>query len=84
MDWSVQWTDQGLRDLSALDPPVAKRVVAKLEQAVENPEHYFRRLAGSGDFKLRIGDYRLLAMIDHGTKTIFVERVDHRSRIYER
>jgi len=70
--------------LSRLDRPVARRIVAKLEQAAGNPDRYFRRLVASDDYKLRVGDYRLLAILSHETRTIFVERVDHRSRVYER
>lgn len=84
MPWSIEWTDQGIRDLVNLDPPVARRVVAKLERAADNPERFFVRLRGAADHKLRIGDYRLLAGLRHESKTIMVERVDHRSRIYER
>jgi len=70
--------------LESLDPPVARRIVAKLEQASGNPDRFFRRLTASDDYKLRIGDYRLLAILAYETRTIVVERVDHRSRVYER
>lgn len=83
MAWSVHWTDQAVRDLASLDPPVARRVVAKVDQAASRPEHYFRRLAGSDDYKLRVGDYRVLSALDYATKTILVERVGHRSGIYK-
>lgn len=82
--WSIQWTERALRDLHGLDRSVARRVVSKLEQASENPERYFRRLADSQDYKLRIGDYRLLAILSWEIRTIYVERVDHLSRVYER
>lgn len=72
-----------MRDLEHLDPPVARRIVAKLDQAAGRPERYFRRLVGSSDHKLRIGDYRLLAALAPESKTILVERVGHRSQIYE-
>jgi mRNA interferase RelE/StbE len=84
MGWSLRWTDQAIRDLTSLDPPVARRVVAKLDQAAEHPEHFFRRLAGAADYKLRVGDYRVLAALDHETRTILVERVGHRSGVYDR
>ena len=84
MPWAIQWTDQAIRDLSRLDPTVARRVIAKLDQAAERPEHFFKRLAASENRKLRIGDYRLLAVLQPETRTILVERVDHRSRIYDR
>lgn len=84
MAWSILWTDQAIRDVGKLDPPVARRIVAKLERATEDPHRFFSRLIGSDDFKLRIGDYRLLASLSHEAETIYVERVGHRSHIYER
>ena len=82
--WSIRWTERAVRDLGRLDPPVARRIVGKLELAAQNPDRYFRRLAASEDYKLRVGDYRLLAILSHETRTILVERVDHRARVYER
>jgi mRNA-degrading endonuclease RelE of RelBE toxin-antitoxin system len=58
--------------------------VTRIEAAALNPTHYFTRLASSDEYKLRIGAYRLLAVLSHSEQTILVERVDHRSRIYDR
>ena len=82
--WSLQWTETAVRDLRRLDPPVARRIVAKLEQAGERPERVFERLSGSPDYKLRVGDYRVLVVLLFPERRIIVQRVDHRSRIYER
>jgi mRNA interferase RelE/StbE len=82
MPWSILWTDQALRDMSRIDPPIARRIIRKLEEAAGNPVHYFSRLVAADEHKLRIGDYRLLAVLDRESQTILVERVDHRSRIY--
>lgn len=84
MPWTIKWTDQAVRDLSKLNPPVARRVVTKLERAAEGPSRFFTRLVGGDDYKLRIGDYRLLAALSPETRTIIVERVDLRSRIDRR
>lgn len=73
-----------MRDLARIDPPVARRIVEKLERAADRPEHYLQRLASSDEYKLRTGDYRLLAVLSHPDRTILVERVDHRSRVCER
>ena len=84
MGWSIQWTDQAEKDLGNLDRSVAARVVAKLEQSASNPLHFFARLVGGDEYKLRVGDYRLLAVLVHETQTVLVERLDHRSRVYRR
>ena len=83
MAWSVELTDRALRDLGTLDRLVAKRIVAKLERAAGQPERFFSRIVGSDEYKLRIGDYRLLATVFYETKSILVMRVDHRSRVYD-
>jgi mRNA-degrading endonuclease RelE of RelBE toxin-antitoxin system len=59
-------------------------VVARFETAASDPVRYFSRLTGSDEHKLRIGDYRLLAVLSHSEQTILVERADHRSRVYGR
>jgi mRNA interferase RelE/StbE len=51
---------------------------------VERPEHFFRRLAGADDYKLRVGDYRVVVTFDYEIRTVLVERVGHRSHIYDR
>lgn len=84
MPWSILWTDQAVRDMSRIDPPVAKRILRKLEKAAVNPMSFFSRFVAADEYSLRIGDCRLLAALDGVSKTILVERVDHRSRIYKR
>ncbi len=84
MPWSIRWTDQALRDLGALDPPVALRIARRLDQAAEDPPRFFSRLVSADEYKLRIGDYRLLAALSYETRTLLVERAGHRSRIYGR
>jgi mRNA-degrading endonuclease RelE of RelBE toxin-antitoxin system len=82
--WSIQWTDQAIRDFAGLDKPVARRILKKIEAAAADPPRFFERLVGADDHKLRVGDYRILALLSYDTKTLILERVDHRSRVYDR
>lgn len=84
MPWRVELTPQAARDLGRLDGAVAKRVVAKLGKAARDPSKFFKRLVGYDLYKLRIGDYRVLAHLSQATRTVLVQRIDHRSRIYDR
>ena len=84
MSWSVELTQRAFRDLGNLDPAVARRVVAKLEQAAKDPLRFFARLVGSDECKMRVGDYRVLATLAHETKVIIIARIEHRSRVYAR
>jgi len=84
MSWSVELTQRAFRDLRNLNPAVARRVVAKLEQAAKDPPRFFAHLVGSDEYKLRVGDYRVLATLAHEAKVIVVARIEHRSRVYAR
>jgi mRNA-degrading endonuclease RelE of RelBE toxin-antitoxin system len=61
---------------------VARRILRKLELAATDPHRYFEGLVAADERKLRIGDFRLLALLDTASRTVLVERVDHRSRVY--
>ena len=82
--WIVEWAETAVRDLGKVEKTIARRIIAKLEQAAADPTRFFERQVGSADFKLRVGDYRLLALLAHEDRTIFIEKVDHRKRVYGR
>jgi len=67
--------------LEALPKEIGRRIFEKLRTAKENPNHFFERLSERGDYKLRVGDYRVIADINHETKRIDVTLIDHRKRI---
>ena len=81
---SILSTGEAVRDVSRIDPPIAKRIVQKVESVTTNPLRLFSCLVAADEYKLRVGDHRLLAALYGGSETILIERVDHRSRIYER
>jgi len=56
----------------------------KCSDAKENPFHFFEKLEGRADFRLRVGDCRVIAEINREISRIDVTLVDHRKRIYKR
>jgi mRNA interferase RelE/StbE len=81
--WKVQWTHQALKDIESLEKKIVKRIIKRLDLAISDPRKYFDRLVGCDEYKLRIGDYRLLALLSHDTFTILIEKIDHRKKIYK-
>ena len=67
--------------LSKLPKELQKRIYYKLESTSNNPFHFFERLTKRTDYKLRIGDYRIIADIDN--KRIVVTSIGHRKNIYK-
>jgi mRNA interferase RelE/StbE len=82
MAWTVIWSDEALDDLASLDVQVARRILEKVESTLSNPERFFERLKGSRYYKLRVGDYRVLARLAHEDHEVVVRRAGHRSNIY--
>lgn len=40
------------------------------------------KLAGSDDFRIRVGDYRIVYAVDDSRRIVIVARVAHRSEVY--
>ena len=83
MSWSVAFTPHGLRDLSSLQPGDAQRIVRSLKQSLGDPGRAFTLLQGEAQaWRLRVGDFRVVARLDEAQQVIEVLAVGHRSTIY--
>ncbi len=72
------------RDLRRLPPAEFQRVVAAIQSLAQDPRPAgSRRLAGSkSDWRVRVGDRRVLYEIDDGAGAVRVMRVRHRREAY--
>jgi mRNA interferase RelE/StbE len=82
--YSLVFEKSALRTLRKLPKEARERIFRKLQETKESPFRFFERLAGRPEYKLRVGDYRVIADIDKGVLTILVLYVGHRSNVYER
>jgi mRNA interferase RelE/StbE len=82
--YSVIYDDVSLQNLGKLEKKIRKRIFEKIHSAKENPFHYFEKLTARDEFKLRVGDYRIIADIDEKTKRISILLVDHRKNVYKK
>ena len=69
--------------LEKSEKQLSRRIWNKIMSTKENPHHFFERLSGRGDYKLRIGDYRAIADIDDNKKRIEITFVGHRKNVYQ-
>ena len=68
-----------------LDPPVRNRVLDALERLIADPPTGdVIKLQGRPEYRLRVGDWRLILRLDDVQHTIHVLRVLPRGRAYER
>ncbi|PIN94999.1 cytotoxic translational repressor of toxin-antitoxin stability system [Candidatus Pacearchaeota archaeon CG10_big_fil_rev_8_21_14_0_10_30_48] len=69
--------------LIKLDKLIQKRIISVLERARIRPQDYFERLVGEKAYKLRAGDYRIIADIINEKLLILVIEIGHRKNIYK-
>jgi len=83
VSYSLIFDEKALDFLKSLEKGLRTRIYSKLEDSKENPRHFFTRLSGREDYKLRVGDYRVVADINETEKRIEVTLIDHRKRVYK-
>jgi mRNA interferase RelE/StbE len=73
------------RELDNLTDSLIARLVPKIEGLAANPRPPgCRKLRGYKDlWRIRVGDYRIVYIVDDDSKTVSVTRVAHRKDVYE-
>ncbi len=82
MIWRLALTDNALRDLARLDPANRQRIIRALERLAAAEYGDVKRLTGRPEWRLRVGDWRVLFIYQRPEEAIRVLRVLHRSSAY--
>ena len=78
----VIFDDKVIAYLDKLPKEKKKRIFTKIISTKINPYLFFKRLKGRKDFKMRIGDHRVIA--DIFERTIKIRCVGPRKNIYKK
>lgn len=81
---TVEYTEQALDHLEALQPDITDRIVSKVEEAADWPDHRLASLTGYPYYSLRTGDYRAIVSWNRNRDVITVRAVAHRKHVYDR
>ena len=89
MRYDVIYTEKALKSLKKLDKSILKMIKAWIDKnlvGTEDPRQLGKGLTAnrSGQWRYRVGDYRILAEIQEDKLVILVVEVGHRKNIYER
>ena len=82
-DFEVEYSEESLFQLRGLEVPVAKRIILKIESTRSDPHRSFVRLVGRTEYKLQVGDYRVIADIEENRRVIVVRSLGHRKNVYK-
>jgi mRNA interferase RelE/StbE len=84
--WRVVIDDRARKDLRRIDPPNRTRILAAIRRLGRSAELTgdVKRLRGSDEYRLRVGDWRVRFERDGRQLIITVVRVLPRGRAYDR
>ena len=88
MTYHVEFSKRALKDIKKLDKATAALIlgwIRKNLEGCENPRAHGKGLTTnhSGEWRYRVGDYRLLAEIQDGKLVIIMLTGGHRSEVYK-
>ena len=88
MRYTVEYTSKALKSLKKLDKPVLLMIKSWIEKnliGTTEPRRHGKGLTSnrSGQWRYRVGDYRIIADIEDEKLIILVVEVEHRSRVYK-
>ena len=86
--YKVEFTERAMKQMHKLDRQrfiIITNWIAKNLEGCENPRQHGKALTANraGQWRYRIGDYRLICKIDDGVITVFVLEVGHRRNVYD-
>jgi len=84
MSFEVIFDPETIDFLNKLEKQIKERIYNKIISSSENPFHFFEKLAERSEFKLRIGDYRVIADINQSLNRIEIILIGHRKNVYSK
>jgi len=87
MSYKVEYTEQAIKELRKIDKHTQFFILAWIEKNLvgcENPRQHGKALVAnrSGEWRYRVGDYRIIAEIEDEKVIILVLTVGHRREVY--
>lgn len=88
MKYQVRYTKDALKTLKKLDKYDASLLIGWIEKNLvgcDDPRHFGKALSNnlSGQWRYRVGDYRLLCEIQDEEITILIINIGHRRDVYK-
>jgi mRNA interferase RelE/StbE len=84
-NYAIEAKPSARKELEALPDNVLSRVVRRVESLAANPRPAgCKKLKGYKDhWRIRVGDWRVIYIIDDAGRLVSVTRIAHRSEVYD-
>jgi mRNA interferase RelE/StbE len=81
--YRIEFDIKSIDYLNKQEKKIKERIFKKIISTKEKPLRYFEKLTDRKEYKLRVGNYRVIADIDNKLKIIKIRIIDHRKNIYK-
>ena len=87
MVWAIEFDPAAFKELARLDKKIQRRILRYLRERLstdEDPHRFGKPLRDekSGLWRYRVGDYRIVCVVERDNRRIRVLRVGHRRFVY--
>lgn len=85
--WNLEMTESAVREFKHLPRDAQQRIhnfLTKRLPQYDNPEDVSEPLVTpfQGKRRFRVGDYRIVFAMETESRTLYIQRIAHRSRVY--
>lgn len=82
--YEIRFDPYARRALGKIDKANRRRILARIEQlaAQPRPPGAIMLKGRHGDWRIRVGDYRIVYTLDDAVLTVLVIDIDHRRSVY--
>lgn len=85
MIYEILFEKASIKSLSKLPADVQAKIIEVIEKLSENPRpHGSKKLEGREGYRVRIGDYRVIYLINDKTITVLILDIGKRKEIYKK
>ena len=83
--YKIIWKNSAKKELRKLDKAIIPKILSKIKELAENPyPSNSKKLVGSvSNYRLRIGEYRVIYTISSSNLIIEIIKVGHRQGVYK-
>jgi mRNA interferase RelE/StbE len=84
--YTITFKREAIKDLKSIPSKIAHKIGATITELAENPRPTgCKKLVGkqANFWRIRIGDYRVIYVIDDEIRIVNIRKIGHRKDIYE-